>query len=271
MSIIPAEPAPVTIERILEVLDQVAERQKETDRLLKEGERRHAETDRLLDRLVEEREQEREQELERRQKKRERRQQERERRQQERERRQQERERRQQERERHQKEAVERRNAIDRQMKETDRRLQRAEDLFTSQWGRLVESLVEGDLVRLLRDRGVAVEVVAPRVRLGCASWGEREVDLLATNGTEAVAVEVKTTLRARDVDRFLDLLAHPPLLRHIRGRRLYGAVAYLRAHEGTPRYAERKGLFVIRATGNSASIVNPAAFRPRDFHPPAN
>ena len=157
----------------------------------------------------------------------------------------------------------------DRQMKETDRRLRRAEDLFTTQWGRLVESLVEGDLVKLLRERGVEVEVVASRIRLERGP-SEREVDLLATNGEEAVAVEVKTTLRPPDVDRFLTLLAFPPLLRHVGGRRLYGAVAYLREHKGTARYAERKGLFVIRATGNSASIVNPPGFRPRAFHLPA-
>ena len=155
------------------------------------------------------------------------------------------------------------------QMKETDRRLRRAEDMFTSQWGRLVESLVEGDLLRLLRERGVAVEAVYSRLRLECGP-NEREVDLLATNGEEAVAVEVKTTLRPADVDRFLGLLAHPPLLRHVGGRRLYGAVAYLQQHQGTARYAARKGLFVIRATGNSASIVNPPEFRPRDFHAPA-
>ena len=151
------------------------------------------------------------------------------------------------------------------QMKETDRRLRRAEDMFTSRWGRLVESLVEGDLLRLLRERGVAVEAVYSRLRLECGP-NEREVDLLATNGEEAVAVEVKTTLRPADVDRFLGLLAHPPLLRHVGGKRLYGAVAYLQQHQGTARYAARKGLFVIRATGNSASIVNPPEFRPRNF-----
>ena len=151
------------------------------------------------------------------------------------------------------------------QMKETDRRLRRAEDMFTSQWGRLVESLVEGDLLRLLRERGVAAEAVYSRLRLECGP-NEREVDLLATNGEEAVAVEVKTTLRPADVDRFLGLLAHPPLLRHVGGKRLYGAVAYLQQHQGTARYAARKGLFVIRATGNSASIVNPPEFRPRNF-----
>ena len=30
--------------------------------------------------------------------------------------------------------------------------------------------------------------------------------------------------------------------------------------------YAEKQGLFVIRATGSSASIVNAEGFRPRTF-----
>ena len=38
--------------------------------------------------------------------------------------------------------------------------------------------------------------------------------------------------------------------------KRAYGAVAYLKADEGSAVYAE-KGLFVIRATGSSASITN--------------
>ena len=155
------------------------------------------------------------------------------------------------------------------QMKETDRRLRRAEDLFTTQWGRLMESLVEGDLAKLLQQRGVAVEGVSARIRLRCGPK-QREVDLLAMNGDEAVAVEVKTTLRPSDVDKFLGALEDPLLLRHVGPRRLYGGVAYLQEHQGTARYAERKGLFVIRATGSSASIVNPPEFRPRAFGPPA-
>ncbi len=49
-------------------------------------------------------------------------------------------------------------------------------------------------------------------------------------------------------------------------GHRLYGAVAYLEADESVVRHAERRGLFVIRATGSSASIVNQPGFEPRLF-----
>jgi len=44
------------------------------------------------------------------------------------------------------------------------------------------------------------------------------------------------------------------------------GAVAYLRAEQASGQYAQNQGLFVIRATGNSAVIVNSAGFEPRKF-----
>ncbi|MCY3933816.1 MAG: hypothetical protein OXH70_19060 [Acidobacteria bacterium] len=46
----------------------------------------------------------------------------------------------------------------------------------------------------------------------------------------------------------------------------MYGAVAYLKADEGTIRHATRKGLLVIRTTGSSASSVNEPDFKPRLF-----
>ncbi len=42
--------------------------------------------------------------------------------------------------------------------------------------------------------------------------------------------------------------------------------MAYLESDEGVARDAERQGLFLIRGTGTSASIVNAPDFRPRDY-----
>ena len=50
----------------------------------------------------------------------------------------------------------------------------------------------------------------------------------------------------------------------------VYGAVAYLKADESSDTYAERQGLYVIRATGSSASITNREGFRPRAVEPDA-
>ena len=154
----------------------------------------------------------------------------------------------------------------DRRMKETDRRLRRAENLFTTQWGKLMESLVEGDLVRLLQARGVSVEGTLQRSRKR-RNGQHFEIDILATNGAEVVAVEVKTTLRPEGVGRFVEKLSrflewYP----EYRGRTVYGAVAYLDGGDDVTTYAERQGLFVIRATGKSASIVNAEDFEPRSF-----
>lgn len=153
--------------------------------------------------------------------------------------------------------------------RQTDAQLRRSESLFISQWGKLVESLVEGDLTRLLRSRGVEVTIVTSRLELPLDPR-RREIDLIAVNGEDVVAVEVKTTMKVADVRRFVELLDEvrellPTALRRLR---IYGAMAYLRTEEGAARYAERRGLFVIRATGNSASIINAPGFQPRAFDP---
>ena len=154
----------------------------------------------------------------------------------------------------------------DRQMQETDRRLKKAEDLFTTQWGKLMESLVSGDLVRLLDGRGIGVRSLAQRTltRRGGESY---EVDILAVNGEEIVVVEVKTTLRPEDVGRFRSkLVRFKEWWPEYRDRKVYGAMAWLQASDDVALHAERQGFFVIRATGDSASIVNAEDFEPRVF-----
>ncbi len=154
----------------------------------------------------------------------------------------------------------------DRQLKETDRQLKKTESYFTSQWGKLMESLVEGDLVPLLNGRGIAVESTQER-RKGRRNGEHFEFDILAVNRRDVVVVEVKTTLRSEDVTRFLTKLsAFTDWLREYRGKRVLGAVAYLKSDSAVTTYAERRGLFVIRATGSSASIRNAEDFEPRSF-----
>ena len=150
--------------------------------------------------------------------------------------------------------------------KEADRRLKKLEGLFTSQWGVLVESLVEGDLVALLQERSIEVQSTHRRVD-GRRNGDHYEFDILAINGEEVVVVEVKTTLRPGDVTHFLEKLARFTEYEPVwKGKKIIGAVAYLKTDASVQAYAERQGLFVIRATGSSASIINRTDFRPRVF-----
>ena len=155
----------------------------------------------------------------------------------------------------------------DQRLKDTDRRLKKLDELFTSQWGKLVESLVEGDLIALLQEQGIKVQTTHPTVK-GRRNGEHFEYDILAANGEEVVVVEVKTTLRAGDVTHFLEKLdKFTGWVPEFKGRKVLGAVAYLKVDHSVEVYAERQGLYIIRATGSSASIINKADFQPRVFY----
>lgn len=150
--------------------------------------------------------------------------------------------------------------------KEAAKRMKKLEGLFTTRWGALIESLVEGDLVNLLQNRNIPVRHTHSHSH-GRRNGEHFEFDILAVNGEQVVVVEVKTTLRPEDVNHFLGKLARFTVYEpEYHGKTIYGAVAYLKASESAPVHAERQGLFVIRATGSSASIVNDEQFQPRAF-----
>ncbi len=151
----------------------------------------------------------------------------------------------------------------DRKFKETDKKLNKLERLFVSQWGKLVESLVEGDIISILNQRGIEVTDTIKR-RSGRRDGVDYEFDIIAINGTEIVIVEVKTTLRPEDVRDFLKKLKHAKTwMPEYSDKKIYGAVAFISEDAGTAAMAEKNGLFVIRATGDSASIVNKDDFVP--------
>ena len=144
---------------------------------------------------------------------------------------------------------------------ETDKKIKELSNLFTTQWGKLVESLVEGDLVKLLNEKGITVESTIQR-RKGSRDGNSFEFDIIAVNGTEIVIVEVKTTLRPNDVKNFLKKLKlSKEFMPEYKESIVYGAVAFIAADAGSEKMAENKGLLVIKATGNSSSIINKVDF----------
>nr|VFJ61191.1 MAG: hypothetical protein BECKFW1821A_GA0114235_111123 [Candidatus Kentron sp. FW] len=155
------------------------------------------------------------------------------------------------------------------QMKETDRRLKKAEDLFTSQRGRLVESLVDGALVPLFQNHPeykMSVQRTLRRVK-GSYEGQNYEFDILVINGEELVIVEVKTTLRPDDVTKFLGKLEKSKRwMPEYASKRIHGGMAFLQADANADAMAEKRQLFVIRATGDSATIVNRKGFEPRSW-----
>ena len=155
--------------------------------------------------------------------------------------------------------------------RKTELEVQKIRGRFNQRWGHLVESLVEGNLVKIFQEQNIDISetyrrvTVEPSTRKGTTET--REYDIIVANGTEVVVVEVKTSLTLRDVHDFLtNLQEFKRYMPRYKDMTLYGAVAYLTSESKSHSLAEREGLFVIRATGDSASLVNARNFKPKVF-----
>jgi len=158
------------------------------------------------------------------------------------------------------------RKILDEKFSASEKKMRELEHLFTGHWGRLMESLVEGDLIRILNERNIHVDLVYTRVK-GIHEGKQFEFDIIAENGDEIVVVEVKTTLKPEDVEDFiLDLEAFKLMRPKYKDNKIIGAVAYLTDEGDASRMAQKKGLFAIRATGSSASIINLPDFIPKHW-----
>jgi hypothetical protein len=154
----------------------------------------------------------------------------------------------------------------DKQMKETDRRMKKLQDLFPTQWDILIESLVEGDLTKMLNERGIQVQRTTQNVD-GKYGDVDYEFDIIAVNGDEIVIVEVKTTLRTDDVIYFLSKLEHAKTwMTEYKNHKIIGAMACLVEQSGSMKMAMKHGLLAIKVTGGSVSIVNRPGFEPKKW-----
>ena len=157
----------------------------------------------------------------------------------------------------------------DRTMEELKKQVQattEAVNNLTTRWGRFVEEMVEPAVVQLFQERGIDVTQTMSRLkskRPGAAM----EIDILAVNGSELVAVECKSRLSKDDVDDFLDRLQRFKLaFPQFRDFQVYGAVAGIEIDQGIDSYAYRRGLFVIKQSGETVKIINDVQFQPVGF-----
>jgi hypothetical protein len=132
---------------------------------------------------------------------------------------------------------------------------------LTTRWGRFVEELVRPAVMRMFRDRGININQTSLRVT---SEKVKIEIDILGVNGDIVVAVECKSRLSQDDVDDMCDRLrkfksAFPQYINY----QIYGAVAGIEINESVDIYAYRKGLYVIRTSGNTVAIANDEKFKP--------
>ncbi len=143
------------------------------------------------------------------------------------------------------------------ELKKTVDRTSKAVEALTTRWGRFVEELVEPAVLRLFQEKGIDVKEIYPRARTK-RQGSAMEIDILAIDDTELVLVECKSRLSKDDVDEFIEKLERFKVsFPHYKDYQAYGAVAGIEINEGIDRYAYRKGLFVIKPSGDSVAIAN--------------
>ncbi|MFN7466064.1 MAG: DUF3782 domain-containing protein [Pseudanabaena sp.] len=128
---------------------------------------------------------------------------------------------------------------------------------ITSCWGEFVENLVRPAAVRMFHKKGIEVHFTALRVEAQDEN-GSIEIDVLAENTNEVVAIEVKSHLEVRDVKRFLITLDRfKQALPKYQSYKRYGAIAGIKVDERADEYATQEGLFLIKPSGNTVAIAN--------------
>jgi hypothetical protein len=135
---------------------------------------------------------------------------------------------------------------------------------LTSRWGLFVENLVEPGAVKLFQERGIDVKETHKRMKVRRGDL-EMEIDIFVVDDHEAVAIEVKSHLTQEAVDEFLeDLTKFKQAFPWYQNCQIYGAVAGIEIDENVDRYAYKKGLFVIRQSGDTVEIANDQKFKPK-------
>ncbi|MFM8300314.1 MAG: DUF3782 domain-containing protein, partial [Microcystis aeruginosa] len=144
--------------------------------------------------------------------------------------------------------------------------LKRTVDSLTTRWGRFVEELVAPAVLRLFQEKGIDIKELYPRAqvkRQGIAM----EIDILAVDERDVVLVECKSRLSQDDVDEFIEKLTRFKIaFPHYKNYQAYGAVAGIEINKGVDRYAYKKGLFVIKPSGDTVVIINDADFQPNTW-----
>ena len=168
------------------------------------------------------------------------------------------------------------RQETEKALRELSKSLNEANGNFNNKWGKFLESLVKGDLVKLLDKRNIKVDIVRSRLIAYDSNRQEiGEFDLVAVNSKEIVAVEVKTTLTKEKVKKSIDhFKMFKTYFPAYADKVLYGGVAFLCEPEdkearGAAKYAEENGLFVILSPGgkgNVSTMSNSKDFKPKAF-----
>ncbi|MFP3042571.1 hypothetical protein LQZ19_12215 [Treponema primitia] len=143
------------------------------------------------------------------------------------------------------------------QMKETDKKM----GWLTNRFGEVVEHMIVPNLVKRFNELGFTFEKTARNVVIANREHSIfTEIDAFLENGDCTMIVEMKTTLKIKDIvehiERMKKVRAHADLQNDT--RKYYGAVAGVIMGESERKWALKKGFYVIEPSGETFTITAP-------------
>jgi len=161
----------------------------------------------------------------------------------------------------------------DRRQEKTERlarRVQKQIGALGSRIGKIVEKMVEGNIVEKFRALDYEIMQCAQNVKYEYKKLGIRgEIDLFLEDGEIAILIEVKTTLETADVRKHIKQLEEYRRCADARGdkRRFIGAVAGAVTEGEAIDVAHENGMYVIVQSGKAVEIMKtPEGFKAKEW-----
>ena len=156
---------------------------------------------------------------------------------------------------------------MDKISEDTNKAIKDMKNVFTTQWGRLVEALSKPAALALFKKEGIEIDRIFEDVRkIKKDGQDVMEIDVALCDTTTAVIVEVKSYCDNHDINHFLSQMEHcKEWYPDFADKKLLVAVAAISYAPGTEAYAQRLGLYVLKLTGEETFTMevpqNPLAF----------
>ena len=156
---------------------------------------------------------------------------------------------------------------MERISRETKKAIKEMKNVFTTEWGRLVEALCKPAAFKLFKKEGIEIDRVYEGIHKAKEDGQDvMEIDVALCDTSVAVIVEVKTRCGKRDIDYFLSQMEHcKEYYKEFSDKKLLVAVAAISFDTGAVKYAHRKGVYVLKLTGEETFTLsapdNPIAF----------
>ena len=144
------------------------------------------------------------------------------------------------------------RERMDKISADTNRAIKDMKNVFTTQWGRLVEALCKPAAYKLFKKEGIEIDRVYEGVHKAKVKGQDvMEIDVALCDTSVAVIVEVKTRCGRHDIDYFLSQMKHcKELYPDFADKELRVAVAAIKYDDGAEEYARERGLYVLKLSG---------------------